>query len=48
MDFDWWWRSVEVKDDVLVRLLVAQSSLNDFDDAINPLLHVLTGYCVQE
>ena len=41
-------RPVEVEDDVLVGLVVAEPALHDLDDAVDPLLHVFAGDRVQE
>jgi len=41
-------RSIEVKDDVSVGLLVALPPLDNFGDAVDPLLHVLARDRVQK
>ena len=48
MNLDGRGRPVEVEDDVLVGLVVAEPALHDLDDAVDPLLHVLAGDRVQE
>lgn len=48
MDFEFRGRSIEVEGDVSVGVFVALTSLNNLDDAVHPLLHVLAGDRVQK